>query len=186
MDKGVIRYINAIADECIYDYGLSVKSVKDRQAVLRHTYKTILGCLPFENRTLRKELKSEVGNLFGFKDRWSEYIMTGVGAKAKEIEQRVKYWECGVFGVGTSHTLRPASWYEDKGWLLKDLGLIDDNGNWQRERYKIRMQYAGKKATIISRNGSRVRIAQDCGIHEWELLELMEGEDEGLGTQTAS
>lgn len=186
MDKGVIRYINAIADECIYDYDLSVSCSKDRQAVLRHTYKTILECLPFNNGSLRRELKSEVGNLFGFKDRWCGYIMTGTGEKAREIDRRIRYWKSGVFDIGSTHTIRPMTWYEDKGWLLRDLNLIDDEGNWQKERYRERMQYAGKQATIISREGSRVRIAQDCGIYEWELLELMREEDEGLRTQTAS
>lgn len=186
MDYGITNKVKEIVSECVNEYSLTLSSSLDRHCVIKYAHDKIMEYMPIRDGSARRVINESIAEAFDIKMRQYHYVIAGDTKNAYKIESTIKHWDVDVFSVGSKHIVRSIEWYKNHAWILKDQGLIDDNGVWTRERYIDKLNMCGKTVTIVSKDNNKVHIAQDCGIFEWDLIELMGGNYERLGTSTTS
>lgn len=175
MDVGLAKYVRKMLEECSCEYGMDISKSQDKNLCIVYVYNKMMSYIP-DTAHFRALLLDAMTEVFGLKNRALRYNLDDRTVKYRRAEYITRTWETKIFDVGTFHTVRNIEWYEKQKKLLRETNMLTYRNKWKKGRYVERLAYCSKPVMISSVDGSKIKIAQDFGVNEWNVLELM-GED---------
>lgn len=164
--------LDMVFNDCIKRYMIDSTKRETRNALIVFSYDFIKSLFPVITKKTIDTIFDVMSNKTLLKNRMIKYIVSDISKERKLSEWISAGWTTEIFNVGTCHTIQDIEWYKKNTDILDELGYTND-GVWKNMKLASRLQYAGMPVMIASRNGNKVRISQDGGIHEWDLIELI-------------
>lgn len=173
IDAGLERYIKMMLKECSDNYGLDTSTSSGLTMGIVYTYNKLHSMMPFEGAILRRLIIMCIGEVVGIKERSVRLRLDTNDLRYKRAEYITRAWKTNIWDVGTFHYVRSVNWYTKQGYLLRGSGVLKKDSTWKKDRYAERLMYANKPVMITAVNGNKFKVAQDCGLNDWNIFELM-------------